>query len=73
MSQAKFMTLLITTAVILVVVFQNRAPVQTRFLVFSFSLPQIVLLLIAVGLGFVAGLTVAAQSKSQSSGGYQRR
>lgn len=73
MSQAKFVTLLITTAVTLTVVLQNRAPVRTHFLLFSFVLPQIVLLLIAVGLGFVAGLTVAAQSKSQGQGGYKGR
>ena len=69
MSQAKLMTLLITTAAILLVVFQNRAPVQTHFLFFSVVMPQIVLLLIAVGLGFIAGLTVAAQSKSKGNKG----
>lgn len=73
MSQAKFVTLLITTVVILIVVFQNRGPVRTNFLLFSFVMPQIVLLLIAVGLGFVAGLTVAAQSKSKAKGGYRGR
>jgi uncharacterized integral membrane protein len=72
MSQAKFTTLLITTVAILIIVFQNRAPVSTHFLFFSFVMPQIVLLLIAVGLGFVAGLTVAAQSKSKG-GGYKGR
>lgn len=73
MSQSKLITLLVTTLVILVVVFQNRAPVATHFLIFSFVMPQIVLLLIAVGLGFVAGLTAAAQSKSKGQGGYKGR
>jgi len=73
MSQSKFITLLVTTVILLVVVFQNRGPVHTKFLVFSFVMPQIVLLLIAGGLGFVAGLTVAAQSRSKGQGGYKGR
>ena len=75
MSQTKFVTLLVITIALLTIAFQNRAPVSTHILFFRVVMPQIVLLLIAAGLGFVMGLTVAAQSKGKgkSSGGSRGR
>jgi uncharacterized integral membrane protein len=75
MSQTKFITLSVITLALLLMAYQNRAPVSTHILFFRVVMPQIVLLLIAAGLGFVMGLTVAAQSKSKgkSSGGSRGR
>ena len=75
MNQAKLTGTLIATVAILLLALQNRALVRTHFLVFSVDMPQIVLLLIVAGLGFILGLTVAAKSgsKGKAAGGYQGR
>ena len=75
MNQGKFTGILVITIALLLIAFQNRAPVSTHFLVFSVVMPQIVLIMIAAGLGFVLGLTVAAKSHSgsKSSGGVRGR
>jgi uncharacterized integral membrane protein len=74
MSQTKLVSTLIATAALLIIAFQNRAPVRTRFLVFAIDLPQIVLLLITAGLGFILGLVSASRSASggKAQAGYQR-
>ena len=49
---------------LVLIVLQNKAPVQARFLWFTAELPAIVLLFVTAAGGFVSGLLVALLVKS---------
>lgn len=52
MKTAKLIAILVLTVVLGIVVIQNSAPVQTRFLFITVEMPQILLLLLTAGAGF---------------------
>lgn len=59
MEKAKLGVLLAVALALILLVLQNTAPVQARFLWMSAEIPAILLLLLAVIGGFIAGLLVA--------------
>lgn len=59
MQKVKLGVLLAVSLALLVLVLQNTAPVEARFLWMSAEIPAILLLLLSVMGGFVAGLLVA--------------
>ncbi|WP_119353234.1 lipopolysaccharide assembly protein LapA domain-containing protein [Azohydromonas sediminis] len=52
--------LLLLVAALLTVIVQNRAPVQTHFLLVTVEMPHILLLALTALGGFVAGMLVSA-------------
>lgn len=65
MKTAKLMGILILVVLLGIVIIQNRAPVQTRFLLVTIEMPQILLLLLTAGAGFALGLLVALFTKGR--------
>lgn len=59
MNTVRLVGILILVVVLGIVIIQNRAPVQTRFLLITIEMPQILLLLLTAGAGFALGLLVA--------------
>lgn len=59
MSRIKLVVTLIAAICGLILVLQNTTPVQARLLFVSFQLSLTVLLLLAMGIGFVLGLATA--------------
>ncbi len=64
MQRVKLAVLLLIGLGVLLVVIQNTAPVQARFLWMTAEIPAIVLLIGTAVAGFVAGLLVALLVKS---------
>ena len=56
----KPMVLLLLVVALLIVIAQNRAPVQTHFLLITIEMPQILLLALTALGGFAVGLLVPA-------------
>lgn len=56
----KPLVILLLLAALLTVIAQNRAPVQTHFLLITFEMPQILLLALTALGGFIVGLLTAA-------------
>ncbi len=56
----KPLVLLSLVVALLIVIAQNRAPVQTHFLLITFEMPQILLLALTALAGFAVGLLVPA-------------
>lgn len=56
----KPIALALLLAALLIVIAQNRAPVQTHFLLITIEMPQILLLALTALAGFVVGLLVPA-------------
>lgn len=58
MPRWKLVTLVVLISLAVVIVWQNRAPVATKILFVTVTMPRAVLLFITVALGFVAGVVV---------------
>lgn len=58
MKNLKLGLVLALVAALGIVILQNRDPVETHFLFFTFTLPRIVLLFLTALGGFVAGILV---------------
>ena len=56
MSQVRLVVVLIIGAAAVILAFQNREDVHTKFLMYDTHMPQFALLLITAGCAFVAGL-----------------
>jgi len=56
MKKSKIIGMLILVFLLGVLIFQNRGPVETHFLIFSGTIPLIILLVLTTGIGFVLGL-----------------
>lgn len=65
MSKPRIITLAIAAIVLLILVFQNTASVDTRILFVTVSMPRALLLVVTAGIGFVAGLLVAAKGRGK--------
>ena len=59
MSSVRLVTLVMVGLAVLLVVVQNRAPMQAKFLWFRAEMPAFVLLSLTAAGGFVLGLLVA--------------
>ncbi len=59
MLKFKIVLIAVLAAMALIVVLQNTAPVETKFLFLSATMPRAVLLLITGLIGFVLGILVA--------------
>jgi len=59
----KTAAIVLIIAALAVVIVQNRAPVQTHFLLITIEMPQILLLALTAGGGFVLGLAAPALLK----------
>jgi len=59
MKTAKLIGILVLVLALGIVIIQNRAPVQTHFLLVTVEMPQILLLMLTAGAGFALGLLVA--------------
>ena len=57
--QIRIIVILIIAIAVLVFVFQNREPVQTKFLVFEATMPRAIVILMTAVVGFAAGVLVA--------------
>lgn len=49
----------VVAVLVLIILFQNRQSVETKFLFFSITMPRAILLMITAGLGFAAGVVVS--------------
>ena len=65
MKNLKLIIMLVVAVALAAVVFQNRAPVKTHFLMITLEMPQILLLLLTVAGGFCLGLLTALTMKSK--------
>jgi uncharacterized integral membrane protein len=65
MKTAKLIGILALVLVLGTVIIQNRAPVQTHFLLITVEMPHILLLLLIAGGGFALGLLVALFNRSK--------
>lgn len=65
MKKIKLIAILVLAVVLGAVIVQNRNPVQAHFLMITVEMPQILLLLLSAGLGFILGLLVALVSSSR--------
>lgn len=63
MKTAKLIAILVLTVALGIIVIQNSAPIQTRFLFITVEMPQILLLLLIAVVGFCLGLLVALWGK----------
>ncbi|HUG10059.1 MAG TPA: LapA family protein [Opitutaceae bacterium] len=59
MRKAKLVAILVIAVLLGIVVLQNTGTVETKFLLISVEMPQVLLLLITSGAGFCLGLLVA--------------
>lgn len=64
MKKAKLISLVVLSLALILIVAQNTASVQARFLWFKGELPAIVLLILMVVGGFILGLFVAILVKN---------
>lgn len=64
MNGIKLALLLTLSLALVLVVIQNTAPVQARFLWFTAEVPAIVLLFLTAAAGFIAGLLVTLLIRS---------
>ena len=53
--QVRIIVILLIGLALIAFVFQNRGPVQTRFLFFETTMPQAVVLLLTAAASFIAG------------------
>lgn len=63
MRNAKLIAILVIAVLLGIVVLQNTGTVETKFLLISVKMPQVLLLLITAGAGFCLGLLVAVSGK----------
>ena len=64
MKKTKLIAILILVCALVVVIVQNRSPVQAHFLLITVEMPIILLLLLTAGLGFALGLLAALFNRS---------
>lgn len=69
MKNAKLIAILVLVVLLGTVVIQNRAPVETTFLVVTVTMPLILLLALTAAVGFAIGLLVAMTSKGRPASG----
>ncbi|MDA3904024.1 MAG: LapA family protein [Desulfuromusa sp.] len=56
MQKVKWSAVIFTVGLLLILIFQNTEPVETRILFTSFIMPRAVLLLATTALGFLCGV-----------------
>ncbi len=69
MKNAKLIAILVLVVLLGTVVIQNRAPVETTFLVVTVTMPLILLLALTAAVGFAIGLLVAMTGKGRPASG----
>ena len=57
-AQIRLVIVLLIGLALVIFVFQNREPVQTRFLMFEATMPRAAVLLLTAAISFLAGLLV---------------
>jgi uncharacterized integral membrane protein len=65
MRNAKLIAILVIAVLLGIIVLQNTGSVETKFLLISVKMPQVLLLLITAGAGFCLGLLVAVVGKKK--------
>lgn len=63
---AKIVGIALSVVVVLILVIQNRADVDTRILFVTITMPRAVLLLMMLAVGFVLGLLTAVRTRPAS-------
>jgi len=66
MKKTKLIAILILVCALVVVIVQNRSPVQAHFLLITVEMPVILLLLLTAGLSFALGLLVSFYNSPRS-------
>ena len=66
MKKAKLIAILVIVCALVVVIVQNRSPVQAHFLFIAVEMPVILLLVLTAALGFVLGLLAAFYNSPRS-------
>jgi uncharacterized integral membrane protein len=66
MKKAKLIAILVIVCALVVVIVQNRSPVQAHFLFIAVEMPVILLLALTAALGFVLGLLAAFYNSPRS-------
>tara|TARA_R110000782_G_scaffold101029_7_gene187488 strand:- start:3137 stop:3376 length:240 start_codon:yes stop_codon:yes gene_type:complete len=61
---AKLVGIALSVIVILILIFQNRASVDTRVLFVTITMPRAVLLVVMLAVGFVLGLLTAIKTRT---------
>lgn len=69
MKNLKIIAMLILVTALGILIFQNHAPVETRFLHMTLEMPYILLLLLTAGGGFALGMLTAMFIKKGSVDG----
>ncbi|MDX1682580.1 MAG: LapA family protein [Phycisphaeraceae bacterium] len=59
MTQVKLIATAVAVLLLTIIVLQNREPVETDILLMTVEMPRIVLLLVTLATGFIAGLVTA--------------
>jgi len=65
MTKGKLIAILVLAVLLGIVVLQNTGTVETKFLLITVKMPQVLLLLITAGAGFCLGLLVAVVGKKK--------
>ena len=65
MSTFKSVLAIVVPVLLVIIIFQNTGAVRLRFLFWSFSVPQIVLIIITVLLGVALGYLIASYQQMQ--------
>lgn len=60
MKKAKVIAIIVISVLTLVILLQNTKPVETRLLFVTITMPRVLLLIVALMLGFVGGLVTAS-------------
>ena len=63
MKNPKLVGILVIAVLILIVILQNMESVSTKILFVTITMPRAALLFIALAIGFIAGLVVAATTR----------
>ncbi|MEZ4483698.1 MAG: LapA family protein [Syntrophotaleaceae bacterium] len=66
MQKLKWVPIAVAAGLLVIIIFQNTEPIETRVLFASFTMPMAVLLFVVAVLGFLCGvvLTLVAAKKS---------
>jgi uncharacterized integral membrane protein len=67
MKKVKIILIILIFSLAVVVSFQNKQEVETKFLFTSVTMPRMLLLLVTFTLGFFVGLTTASVLRRKSS------
>ena len=69
MARAKLVAALVLVALVLIIVFQNTQPVETKFLFVTLTMPRAALLattmLIGIGVGMLVALGISGSKKKK--------